>query len=78
MHMNGRISIYNVIKLFRHDINYSNLLLPILGHLRYNKFYSPQNSQNIMNKIYSTFWDYFHSLTFYVTGNNQKSFLVHF
>jgi hypothetical protein len=31
-----------------------------------------------MNKIYSTFWDYFRSLTFYVTSNNQQSFLVHF
>jgi hypothetical protein len=60
MHMNGKTSIYNVIELLRHDTNYSNLLLQILGHLRYNKFYSLQNSQNIMNKIYSTFWDYFY------------------
>jgi hypothetical protein len=72
MHMNGKTSIYNVIELFRHDTNYSNLLLQILGHLRYNNFYSPQNSQNIMNKIYSTYWDYFHYLNYYVTSNIQK------
>jgi hypothetical protein len=53
--MNGKSSIYNVIELFRHDINYSNLLLQILGHLGYNKFYSPQNSQNIIIKFIQPF-----------------------
>jgi hypothetical protein len=58
MHMNGRICNYDIMELCRYDTNYSNLLLQILGHLRYNKFYSPQNGQSIKNKISSTFWGY--------------------
>jgi hypothetical protein len=33
MHMNGKTSNYGVMELFRHDTNYSNLYLQILGHV---------------------------------------------
>jgi hypothetical protein len=55
MHMNGEISTYNVIELFRYDHNYSKKLFAnFSGHLRYGNFILHKNSQNIMNKNYST------------------------
>jgi hypothetical protein len=80
MHMNGKTSTYNVIELFRPDTNYSNLLLQILGHLRYSKFYFILHKIAKISwiKFIQSFWDYFHSLNYYVRSNIQKSSLVHF
>jgi hypothetical protein len=48
MHMNGKTNTYVVMELFRHDTNYSNLLLQILGHLKYSNF--------ILNKMAKISW----------------------
>jgi hypothetical protein len=60
MHMSGETSTYNVMELCKHDTSYLNLLLQILGQLKYSNFDSQQNSQNFMNRIYSIIWGYYH------------------
>jgi hypothetical protein len=60
MHMNGKTSIYNVMELFRHDTNYSNLLLQILGHLEYSNFILHKIAKIPRIKFIQPFLGYYH------------------
>jgi cupin superfamily acireductone dioxygenase involved in methionine salvage len=76
MHMNGRISTYDVMKLSKYDPNYANFICKFfLGHLRYgNLVLHIINGQNIISEVYSTSWGGYKFDNYYVINNTQRSF----